>query len=87
MQLTPILYFVQTLTVTVLHAHMAIEHAHVTAYSRRCITLTAFRYSLPVLKIYSARYVYYKFSVLAVNIGTQPLMTDFVTSIVVNFND
>jgi len=57
------------------------------AYSRRCITLTAFRYSLPVLKIYSARYVYYKFSVLAVNIGTQPLMTDFVTSIVVNFND
>jgi len=31
MQLTPILYFVQTLTVIVLHAHMPIEHAHVTA--------------------------------------------------------
>jgi len=32
----------------------------------------AFRYSLSVLKIYSARYVCYRFSVLAVNIGTQP---------------
>jgi len=33
----------------------------------------AFRYSLSVLKIYSARYVYYRLSVLAVNIETQPL--------------
>jgi len=31
-----------------------------------------FEYSLPVLKIYSARHVYYRFSVLAVNIETQP---------------
>jgi len=30
-----------------------------------------FRYSLPVLKIYDTRYVHYKFSVLAVNIGTR----------------
>jgi len=30
----------------------------------------AFRYSLSVLKIYSIRYVYYRFSTLAVNIGT-----------------
>jgi len=36
------------------------------------LSKTAFRYSLPVLKIYSARNVHYKFSVLAVNIGTQP---------------
>jgi len=33
--------------------------------------MAAFRYSLLVLKIYSARYVYYRFSVLAVNIETQ----------------
>jgi len=32
----------------------------------------AFRYSLSVLKIYTVRNVYYRFSVLAVNIGTQP---------------
>jgi len=30
-----------------------------------------FRYLLLVMKIYSTRYVYYRFSVLAVNIGTQ----------------
>jgi len=35
-------------------------------------TLAAIRYLLPVLKIYSVRNVYYKFLVLAVNIGTQP---------------
>lgn len=32
---------------------------------------TAFRHSPPILKIYSSRRVYYRFSVLAVNIGTQ----------------
>jgi len=35
----------------------------------------AFRYSLPVLKIYSSiglRNVHYRFSVIAVNIGKQP---------------
>jgi len=32
----------------------------------------AFRYSLSVRKIYSARDVYYRFSVLAVNVETQP---------------
>jgi len=31
----------------------------------------AFRYLLPVLKIYSTRYVYHRFSVLAVNIEMQ----------------
>jgi len=36
--------------------------------------MAAFRYSLSVLKIYSARYVYYRLSVLAVNIETQPIM-------------
>jgi len=36
----------------------------------------AFRYSLSVLKIYSARNVYYRFSVLAVNIETQPMRVD-----------
>jgi len=40
-------------------------------YGLQLIT-AALRYSLPVLKIYSARNVYYRFSVLAVNIGTQP---------------
>jgi len=35
-----------------------------------------FRYSLSILKIYSARYVYYRFSVLAVNIETQPVQVD-----------
>jgi len=35
-------------------------------------TKAAFRYSLSVLEIYSARHVYYRFSVLAVNIETQP---------------
>jgi len=35
-------------------------------------TEAAFRYPLSVLKLYSARYVYYRFSVLAVNIETQP---------------
>jgi len=37
-------------------------------------TVTAFRYSLPVLKIYSVRNVYYRFLVLAANIATQPMM-------------
>jgi len=32
----------------------------------------AFRYSLPVLKIYSVRNVHYRFSVPTVNIGTLP---------------
>jgi len=36
--------------------------------------MAAFRYSLSVLKIYSARYVYYRFSVLAENIETQPVL-------------
>jgi len=44
------------------------------ARTRKCFTaiidLAAFRYSLPVLKIYSIRYVHYRFSVLAVSIGT-----------------
>jgi len=31
----------------------------------------AFRYSLQILKIYSARNVYYRFAVLTMNIGTQ----------------
>jgi len=33
----------------------------------------AFRYSLPVLKIYSVRHMLYRFSVLTVNIGTQSM--------------
>jgi len=33
-------------------------------------TLAAFRYSLPVLKIYNTRYVHYSFSVLTVNTET-----------------
>jgi len=33
----------------------------------------AFRYLLPVLQIYNTRYVYYRFSVLAVNIKIQPI--------------
>jgi len=37
------------------------------------ITIRAvFRNSLPVLKMYSSCHVYYTFSVLAVNFGTQP---------------
>jgi len=39
------------------------------------ITKVAFRYSLSVLKIYSVRNVYYRFSVLAVNIETQPKLS------------
>jgi len=35
--------------------------------------LTAFRYSLRVLKINNSRYVYYRFSILAVNNGMQRL--------------
>jgi len=35
--------------------------------------MATFRCSLQVLKIYSARYVYYRFSATAVNIGTQPV--------------
>jgi len=35
-------------------------------------TEAAFRYLLSVLKIYSACHVYHRFSVLAVNIKTQP---------------
>jgi len=31
-----------------------------------------FQNSLPALKIYSLRYVYYRFSALAVNFGTRP---------------
>jgi len=34
--------------------------------------MAVLRYSLPVLKIYSLCHIYYRFSVLAVNIGTQP---------------
>lgn len=34
-------------------------------------TKTAFRCTLPVLKIYCSRYDYYRLSVLAVNFGTQ----------------
>jgi len=35
-------------------------------------TISVFRYTLPVLKIYSSRYIYYRFSVLTVYIGTRP---------------
>jgi len=41
------------------------------SYDLQLIT-AVLRYSLPVLKIYSTRYMHYRFSVLAVNIGTQP---------------
>jgi len=41
---------------------------------------TVFRYLLPVLKIYSARNVYYKFSVLTVNIGIQPKSHDYISA-------
>jgi len=37
--------------------------------------MAAFRYSLPVLKIYSIRNVHCRFSVLTVNIETQPLLS------------
>jgi len=51
-------------------------YAHTRTHARQPTppthTYTAFRYSLPVLKIYSARHVYYRFAVLAMNIGTQP---------------
>jgi len=36
------------------------------------LTDAAFRYSLPVLKIFSICDMYYRFSVPAVNIGMQP---------------
>jgi len=36
-------------------------------------SMAAFRYLLSVLQIYSLHDVYYRFSVLAVNIGTQPI--------------
>jgi len=36
-------------------------------------TMAACRYSLPVPKTYSVHNVYYRFSVLAVNIGMQPI--------------
>jgi len=42
--------------------------------------LAAFRYSLPVLEIYSMRDINYRFSVLAVNIGTQPLFDVTIAS-------
>jgi len=41
---------------------------------KHIVTVAAFRCSLPVLKIYSVRNVYYRFLVLAVNTGTQPVM-------------
>jgi len=39
------------------------------------LIVATFRYSLPVLKIYSVRNVYYRFLVLAVNIKTQPIIS------------
>jgi len=46
------------------------------------MTRIAFRYSLPVLKIYSIRNVHCRFSVRTVNIETQPTThAQFVTSI------
>jgi len=53
------------------------EHRLPLQNKKRCkhdlfLSKTAFRYSLPILKIYSARYAHYRYSVLAVNIGTQP---------------
>jgi len=38
-----------------------------------CDTMAVFRYSLPVLKIYSIRDVHCRFSVLTVNIETQSM--------------
>jgi len=35
------------------------------------LIIAAYQYSLPTLKIYNACYLYYRFSVLTVNIGTQ----------------
>jgi len=46
-------------------------HLHRIPLSFNLAIKAAFWYSLSVLKIYSARYVYYRFSVLAVNIETQ----------------
>jgi len=40
-----------------------------------CKIKAAFRYSLSVLKIYSIHNMHYRFSVLAVNIGTHPKKT------------
>lgn len=42
-------------------------------HERIRVIRAVFRYSSLVLKIYSSCHVYYKFSVLAVKIGTQPL--------------
>jgi len=44
-----------------------------------CKIKAAFRYSLSVLKIYSIHNMHYRFSVLAVNIGTQPKKTVIYT--------
>jgi len=41
---------------------------------RRNSIITVLRYSLPVLKIYSTLYIHYRFSVLTVNTGTQPIL-------------
>jgi len=38
------------------------------------LSMAAFRYSQSVLKIYGARYVCYRFSILAINIETQPIL-------------
>jgi len=45
--------------------------------SKKCVIfvniMAVFQNWLPTLKIYSLRYVYYRFSALAVNFGTQPI--------------
>jgi len=47
-------------------------------------TVVAFRYSLPVLKIYSVRDVYCRFSVLAMNIGTQSVLALLLSFFIVH---
>jgi len=41
--------------------------------------IAAYQYSLSALKIYNARYLYYRFSVLTVNIGTQYFKPTYLT--------
>jgi len=44
----------------------------------------AFRYSPPILKIYSSRYVYYRFSVLVVYIGINDICIVFTSNLKMN---
>jgi len=63
----PYIYFIDATFAT----HAREKSARLTTLPRSSLeTVAVFRYSLSVLQIYSIRDVHYRFSVLAVNIGT-----------------